>query len=211
MPEADEEDWVEIRRFTDRIGAEMIRDFLADHDVRVAIHGNPQATRMTWSQTSDILRIVVAREDLESANEVLAAMTAGEQHPFRGPIPDRASVEEELDEPAPASRFEKPKGRLSAAVLALVLPIGAGHFYAQHAAAAKVLCVGMLASFLLAMVGHQPAFFRVWALLVLVDAVGAFFAARRYNERRVPSDRTQQLAAFGAVVAAFAVAWLLPF
>ena len=55
----DEDDWVEVavRR---RIGAKMIRDFLLDHDVRVAIRGNPQATRMTWSETSDVIRIVVA-------------------------------------------------------------------------------------------------------------------------------------------------------
>ena len=43
--EREEEDWVEIRRFTDRIAAEMNRDFLADHDVRVGLHGNPQAMR----------------------------------------------------------------------------------------------------------------------------------------------------------------------
>src|SRR3954464_14045399 len=99
MAEADEneEDGVEVRRFADRIGAEMIRDFLADHDVRVAIHGNPQATRMTWSQTSDVIRIVVARADLETAKEALEAMTAGDQHPFRGPIPARDDDEERVE------------------------------------------------------------------------------------------------------------------
>src|SRR3954467_10280725 len=169
MAEADDKDeeWVEVRRFADRIGAEMIRDFLADHDVRVAIHGNPQAPRMAWSQTSDVIRIVVARADLEKAKKALEAMTAGETHPFRGPAPPREDdADERLD------KLEKPRSALAAAALAMIVPIGAGHFYARHGAAGTILCAGMLGSFLVSSIGRQPAFFSAWGILVVFDIVG---------------------------------------
>ena len=79
--------------------------------VRVALRGNPLATRMTWSQTSDNLRIVVAPADLEKAREALAAMSAGvDNHPFRGasPLADEA-------EPEPAEAFVKPRSGLGGA------------------------------------------------------------------------------------------------
>jgi Putative prokaryotic signal transducing protein len=205
MVDADDDDWVEIGRFDDRIGAEMIRDFLADHDVRVALHGNPQATRMTWSQTSDVIRIVVPRADLENAKEALEAMTAGEQHPFRGPTPAREDDEDE----ARGATIEKPRSASSALALAIIVPIGAGHFYARHGAAGIILCAGMLGAFLASIVGGQPAFLRAWGILVVVDAIGAFFAARRYNQRRVPPEGMQRTWAMAAVVLAFAGAWLL--
>ena len=204
MVDEDEDDWVEVRRFADPIGADMIRDFLADHDVRVAIRGNPQATRMTWSQTSDVIRIVVARADLEKAKEALEAMTAGDQHPFRGPVP---APDEDEDE-----RLEKPvesrKGAY-AAVLAIIVPIGAGHFYARHGAAGTILCAGMIAAFLAALMGGDPAYFRAWGILVVVDVIGAFFAVRRFNQKRVPPDRTQRMWAMAAVVLAFGGAWVM--
>ena len=206
MTEAeDEEDWVEIRRFTDRMGAEMIRDFLADHDVRVAIHGNPQATRMTWSQTSDVIRIVVARADLEMAKEALEAMTAGEQHPFRGPTPPPEADEEEER----VENFEKSRSGLSAAVLALFIPIGAGHFYARHGAAGTILCVGMLGSFLAAAIAGERWFFSAWGILVVLDIIGSFFAVKRFNERRIPPDGVQRRWAAIAVAIAFIAAWAL--
>ena len=202
----DDEDWVEVRRFADRIGAQMIRDFLADHDVRVAIHGNPQATRMTWSQTSDVIRIVVARADLEIAKEALEAMTAGEQHPFRGPTP---AVMDEDEDDAPAEDFEKPRSALAAAVLAIFVPIGAGHFYARHGAAGTVLLLGVLGSFLAARVAGQPFLFSAWGILVVFDAVGSVFAVQRCNARKVPAESTQRLGAAAAVGVAFTAAFLL--
>ena len=198
----DEEDWVEVRRFADRIGAEVIRDFLADHDVRVAILGNPQATRMTWSETSDVIRIVVARGDLEKADEALFAMTASEQHPFRGPMPP------EDDEEEKALDFVKPRSAIAAAALSLIVPIGAGHFYARHGAAGTILLAGMLGSVLATFATGNAAFFTACGILVVVDLVGSFFAVRRYNQNRVPSEGVQRQWAVGAVGVAFLGAWL---
>ena len=196
-----EDDWVEVRRFDDAIGVTMIRDFLLDHDVRAAIRGNPQATRMTWSQTSDNLRIVVAPEDLEKAREALAAMSAGDAHPFRGPSP---LAEDECEE-----KFEKPRSGLGAAMLACFVPIGAGHFYARHGAAGTIFAIGMIGAVLGSIVFGRPELFRAWMILIVIDAVGAFLAVRRFNDKRVPPDAVQRQWAMGAVVAAYALAWLL--
>jgi hypothetical protein len=202
MADADEDDdWIEVRRFDDAIGATMIRDFLLDHDVRVAIRGNPQATRMTWSQTTDNLRIVVPPADLERAREALAAMSAGDTHPFRGPAPIADDVAEE--------KFEKPRSGLGAAMLAVFVPIGAGHFYARHGAAGTILCLGMVGAVLGSILFGHLELFRAWLLLIVVDAVTSFLAVRRHNQKRIPSDAVQRQWAFGAVVGAYAVAWFM--
>ena len=178
----------------------MIRDFLLDHDVRVAIRGNPQATRFAWSATTDNLRIVVPPSDLEKAKEALAAMSAGDAHPFRGPVqaPDEEAVEE---------KFEKPRSAVGAAMLAVFVPIGAGHFYARHGAAGQILCIGMIGSILASVLLGHAELFSAWGILILIDIVGSFFAVRRFNTKRVPSEGVQRQWAFGAVVLAFGIAW----
>ena len=200
------EDWVEVRRFDDAIGVTMIRDFLLDHDVRAAIRGNPQATRMTWSQTTDNLRIVVAPADLEKAREALAAMSAGDAHPFRGPS-------QRLDEDESEATVEKPRSGLGAAMLACFVPIGAGHFYARHGAAGTIFAIAMIGAVLGAVVGSfflgRLELFRAWMFLIVIDAVGSFFAVRRFNRKRVPPDAVQRKWAMGAVIAAYGLAWLL--
>jgi hypothetical protein len=201
MTGSDDDDWVEVRRFEDPIGATMIRDFLQDHDVRVAIRGNPQATRMTWSQTSDIIRIVVAPADLEKAREALAAMSAGDTHPFRGAAP--------VLEDGPEEKFVKPRSGIGAGMLALIVPIGAGHFYARHGAAGTILCIGMVGAVLASIVLGHVELFRAWAILVVIDAVGSFWAVRRFNEKRIPPENVQRQWAMGGVVAAFVAAWFL--
>jgi hypothetical protein len=201
MADADEDDdWIEVRRFDDAIGATMIRDFLLDHDVRVAIRGNPQATRMTWSQTTDNLRIVVPPADLEKAREALAAMSAGDTHPFRGASP----IVEDNEE-----KFEKPRSGLGAAMLAVFVPIGAGHFYARHGAAGTILCIGMIGAVLGSVVFGHGELYRAWMILIAVDAVTSFFAVRRHNQKRIPSDAVQRQWAMGAVVASYVGAWFM--
>jgi hypothetical protein len=158
---------------------------------------------MTWSQTSDNLRIVVARADLAKAREALAAMSAGgDAHPFRGAAPPADD-----DEPEPAEAFVKPRSGLGGAILALFMPIGAGHFYARHGAAGNVLGAGMLGAGLAGALLGQPFLYRAWALLWLVDIVGTFAAVRRFNAQRVPSEGRQRRVAAAVVVAAVLLAW----
>jgi hypothetical protein len=201
-PVEDEDDWVEVRRFDDAIGATMIRDFLVDHDVRCAIRGNPQATRMTWSQTTDNLRVVVPAGDLDKAKEALEAMSAGDTHPFRGAAP------RDEDDEGPESKFVKPRSAIGAAMLAVFVPIGAGHFYARHGAAGTMLCVGMLGSAGAAIVLGHAELFRAWGILVIVDIIGSYFAVRRFNQHRIPPENVQRMWGFIAVIVAFGIAWM---
>ncbi|MBX3205862.1 MAG: hypothetical protein KF764_12385 [Labilithrix sp.] len=197
----DEGDWIEVRRVTDPIGADMIRDFLHEHDVRVAIRGNPQATRMTWSQTSDVLRVVVAPGDLQKAEEALAAMTSESTHPFRG----AGAIEDDSEK---ADKFVKPRSAVGAAFLAVIVPIGGGHFYARHGAAGTILASGVVGAVLGMLFAGRGELVRAWALIVAIDMVGAFFAVRRYNAKRVPTESTQRRWALGGVVVAFVAALL---
>ncbi|MBX3186658.1 MAG: DUF2007 domain-containing protein [Labilithrix sp.] len=200
---ADEDEWVEIKRFGDPIGADMICDFLREHDVRVQLRGNTQATRMTWSQTSDNIRIVVLREDLEKAHEALAAMNQGEArgHPFR-------DLSAPKDDDEAEEKFVKPRSVIAAAFLAFILPIGAGHFYARHGAAGTILLAGIAGALLASFFGaHYEVTARAWGILVLADAVGAVLAVRRFNARRPMSEGSQRQWAAVAVLVAFALAW----
>ena len=176
----DEEDWVEVRRFADRIGAEVIRDFLADHDVRVAILGNPQATRMTWSETSDVIRIVVARGDLEKANEALVAMTASEQHPFRGPMPPEDDEEEEK-----AVDFVKPRSAIAAAALSVILLTGSLRLFDI------VEAQNHLGSFLGWNVFRNPVGFVIFSVCVLAETNRAPFDLPEAEQELVAGYHTE--------------------
>lgn len=196
----DEGDWVEVRRATTPVEADMVRNFLRDHGVPSAINGDSGGTRLVWQQTMMDIRIVVAPSDLENAREVLAAMTADTaEHPFRGAPP----VAREDEEPYVATR-----SMMAAPMLAVLVPIGAGHFYARHGAAGTLLCAGIAGSFLGILLGHTELAVT-WGILVAVDVVGSIVAVRRFNAQRVPPENVQRAWAIGAVLVAFAVGGFL--
>ncbi len=199
--EKDEGNWVEIRRASSHIEADMVRDFLRDHGVRSAVNGDAGGTRLPWQHTTLDIRIVVAPSDVENAREVLEAMVSDTQeHPFRGAPP--AAKEDEEEE-----AYVKKRSAMAAMMLGFWLPIGSGHFYARHGAAGTILCAGMVGAFLGIMLG-RPELALAWPILVVVDIVGAYWAVKRFNEDRVPPESVQRKWAFGAVVLAFAIAWL---
>lgn len=192
----DDGDWVEVRRATTPVEADMVRDFLRDHGVPSAINGDSGGTRLVWQQTMMDIRIVVAPKDLENAREVLAAMTADTaEHPFRGAPP----VARDDDEPLVEKR-----SMIAAPMLGVLVPIGAGHFYARHGAAGTILCAGIAGSFLGIWLGHLELAVT-WGMLVAVDVVGSVFAVRRFNAQRVPAESVQRSWAIAALVIAFAV------
>ncbi len=196
----DEGDWVEVRRATTPVEADMVRNFLRDHGVPSAINGDSGGTRLVWQQTMMDIRIVVAPSDLENAREVLTAMTAHTtEHPFRG-APPVARVEEE---PYVATR-----SMMAAPMLAALVPIGAGHFYARHGAAGTILCAGVAGAFLGIMLGHLELALT-WGILVVVDIAGSVLAVKRFNVQRVPTESVQRGWAIGAVVIAFAIGAIL--
>jgi hypothetical protein len=193
---ADEGDWVVVRLATSPVEADMVRNFLRDHGVASAVNGDSGGTRLVWQQTMMDIRIVVAPSDLENAREILAAMTADTtEHPFRGAPP----VARDEDEPYVATR-----SMMAAPMLAALVPIGSGHFYARHGAAGTILCAGMAGSFLGIMLGHLELAVT-WGILVVVDVAGSVFAVRRFNAQRVPAESVQRGWAIAAVVIAFAI------
>jgi len=198
----DEADWIEVRRSNDSLEPAMVADFLRDHGVRVALHGNAHAPRLLWSATSDVVRVAVHPADLVQARAALEAMDAGgvAEQPFRG-----KAIAPAGDDAEP--RFEKPRSALAAACLAVIVPIGAGHFYARHGAAGAILCAGIVGALLGSMLGHGELL-RAAVVLVAVDVALSSLAVRRFNEGRVPAEATQRSWALAAVGAAFVLAWV---
>lgn len=200
--EAPDENWVEIRRASTPVEAQMVRDFLAEHGVKSAINGDSGGTRLPWQHTMMDIRIVISPRDVESAREVLTAMVATDaDHPFRGPAPMERL--ERDDEPYVAKR-----SAVAAAMLGFMIPIGAGHFYARHGAAGTILCAGMVGSFLGVLLGRLGLAIA-WAILVVIDVVGSRWAVKRFNEQRVPPESEQRKWAMAAVVVAFVAAWFI--
>lgn len=199
----DEGDWVEVRRLPAPTDSEMISDFLRDHGIRVRVDGAINtATRLPWEMAANDSRVMVHPSDVEHAKEVLLAMEAGDavDQPFRGP--DVTKKKDDEDE-----KFVAKRSVLGAAFLAFIVPIGAGHFYARHGAAGTILCAGIVGSVLGMLFGGHFELSRAWAMLVVIDMVGARWAVKRFNEGRVPPDGTQRMWAAAAVAISFGIAW----
>jgi hypothetical protein len=189
-------DWVEILRVHDRFQADVTVSFLKDHDVPVRMAGGANLAIPTLGLTD--MRILVPRPDLERAGQVLTALNRGhgDAHPFRDAPPD--SYE------APVARRKAP----FASILALLVPIGGGHFYARHGAAGTVLAAGILGGVVGARFGMVALLYASLGL-VLVDAVFAPFAVRRTNRGAVPSEGKQRAWAMAAVVGAYLLAIII--
>lgn len=201
MPATEDEPWVEIRRFDDPLQAEMVKDFLRDHGVRVSTRGNAGTTAVLnrFATVVDI-RIDVPESEVDAAREALSAMDVGSasEQPFRGLSP----VDREAEDYAPPRRVA------TAMMLGFIVPIGAGHFYARHDAAGAILLSAIIGAGLGVMLG-LPQLGLAWAILALVDIFGSRWAVHRYNAREVPPEGTQRLAALVAVALAFAAAFAL--
>jgi hypothetical protein len=200
--EADEEEWIEIRRFDDPLRASLVSNFLREHGVHVSTRGDPgTAAVLNRFATLVDIRLDVRRRDLDTCLEVLAAMESeGVDHPFRGG--QREEVEKDRTPTEPL-----PRKTAFAAFLGLLFPIGAGHFYARHGAAGTILCAGILGGALGAYLG-RPELLHATGLLVAADVVGAHWAVKRHNEQRVPPEAVQIRWAMVVVALAFAAALL---
>jgi hypothetical protein len=183
-------EWVELLRVYDRFEADITVGFLRDHGVPVQTSGGAN-TALPMMGLSDV-RILVPRADVERGAQALSAMNRGQAdaHPFRD---------------APPEPYESPvvqRKALFATMLALLVPIGGGHFYARHGAAGTVLAGGIVGGFLGAYLGAS-------ALLVVLDALLSPLAVRRMNGDAVPGDGAQRSWAFAGVVAAYLFALLV--
>jgi hypothetical protein len=192
----DERDWVELVRIHDRLEAEVTAGFLDDHGVPVRTSGGAN-TALPMIGMTDI-RLLVPRPDLDRALQVLAAMRGGdaERHPFRG---------------VPPEPYEAPKVSRKApfaVLLALLVPIGAGHFYAGYTGAGAMLAGGIVGGFIGAYFGAHSLIYASM-LLVLLDAALAPLAVRRHNRQDTPSEQAQRIGAASVVVAAHVFALIV--
>jgi len=195
-PPDEEVDWVEILRVHDRFESDVTVGFLRDHGVPVQTSGGANTALPMMGLTD--LRILVPRADVERAEQVLTAMKRGqpEGHPFRDAPPE--SYE------APVARRKGP----FAIMLALLVPIGGGHFYARHGAAGTILAAGIIGGFVGTCLGVRALIYAC-AGLVVIDAVFAPLAVRRTNRGDTPNEGTQRAWALAAVVGAYALALLM--
>lgn len=193
LPPDEEVNWVEILRVHDRFESDVTVGFLQDHGVPVQTSGGANTALPMMGLTD--LRILVPRADLERAAQVLTAMNRGQgdAHPFRD---------------APPEPYEPPVARrkaMFATMLALLVPIGGGHFYARHGAAGTILAAGIIGGWLGERLG-MSGLLHASVLLVVADALAAQLAVRRANRGQLPGEGSQRAWALAAVVAAYGVA-----
>jgi hypothetical protein len=108
-------DWVEILRVHDPMEAQVTTRFLEDHGVPVRTSGGA-TTALPMISLTDV-RVLVAREDVERAEQVLSAMRDGAAtvHPFRDAPP------EEYEAPTASHRPKMMLFVLAALIAAYVL------------------------------------------------------------------------------------------
>lgn len=202
--EEEDTDWVTIARFDDPMQAEMTRDFLESHGVKLRTLGNaPQMSVLNRFTTVMDIRLAVAREDVAEAEEVLAALeSANLEHPYRG-SEDRAVAALKAEGATPR------RYRRAAFVLGLIVPIGAGHFYAQHSAMAVVLLGGIVAGLLGAVVGGQPWMAMASLIVIACDVVLSPWAVMRHNAGAIPHEGRQRVMGVLIVVTAVVLALVL--
>src|SRR5262249_44789723 len=125
--------------------------------------------------------------------------------PYRGAVPPASSRARVLtrgdEDAAPRRRYKR-----AAFALAFALPVGGGHFYAQHGAAGAMFAAGIVAGVLGAAVSTRTEPLAAAFLLVLIDMLTAPRAVARYNAGRVPSARAQRVWSLGAIVVAYVAA-----
>lgn len=204
------ETWVEVRRFDDAVSAHLLCELLRAQGIPAAVRGSGSGSGIFTRFAAVVdLRVVVPQPQLLHARAALRAFDSGELErelppelaPGSAPYRDRLDPDER---PRPLRRSS-----LAAALLALLVPVGGGHFYTRHHGAAFALAGGILALTACGVALDAPWLFLAALLVVLADALLAPLAARRFNAQRVPSNLAQVPAGLAVVAAAAGLAWVL--
>jgi len=188
-----DEEWVVLKRYDDGLAAQIAKDFLTDHGIRVGIRGNSGATAVLnrFDTVLDV-RLVVQHRDLGEAREALVALEAPPPSP-RGA--DAADDDSPAGHPYRSLRAPKeermPRYRRAAFALALLVPIGSGHFYARESQAGVVFLSGILACVLGAVITQAAWPLVAAGVIVLGDAITAPSAVARYNAGALRSHGSQ--------------------
>lgn len=193
-----DDEWVPLRRYDNTLDAEIAQNFLREHDLEARLHGNVGTTSSLGHLVSGFsVQLMVRESERELATEALTALASAE--------PEAHREEDELPS-GPAYRgeargYERPAGvrhryKRAVPLLAIVFPLGAGHFYARHTVAGVVYGASVLACGIGGAVLEKPWPGAAALLIVLSDVAFGMQAVDRFNEGRVPSGAKQ-----GAVAA----------
>ncbi len=202
-------EWVLLRRYDDGLAAQIALDFLRDHGIPVGLRGNSGATAVLnrFDTVLDV-RLVVREEHLAHALEALSALESP-----GAPIESREELAPVSGHPyRDASEGEEPpreRYRRAAFALALMLPIGSGHFYAGENVAGGVFALA-IAACAMAAVGMRSDAPAIAAIFVVAcDAITSRYAVGRHNAGTPLSGASQALRAIACVAVAIACAALL--
>jgi hypothetical protein len=204
VPRTSQPEWVVVRHYDDGLTAQIAVDFLRDHGVPVALRGNSGATAVLnrFDTVLDV-RLVVQAEHRARALETLSALE------------DPGMPIESREELAPSSGHPyrdvtaldagpMPRYKRAAFALALMLPIGAGHFYAGENVAGCVFAASIATLFGSAITTGSQQLFVAAMFVVVCDALTSRSAVDRHNRAEPSDSRSQGLRAAACV--AFAVA-----
>ncbi|MGH7283275.1 MAG: DUF2007 domain-containing protein [Polyangiaceae bacterium] len=207
---ARDEKWIEIRRYNDPVEADMARDFLKMHDVRVSIRGNSGATGvLNRFDTILDIRLVVPESEIDRAREALEAMQSppptSPSSAYRGLNPgSREGARKIPDE----EKIPDKKSPFASIGFGLIFPIGAGHTYADHREAGKIFGLAILGSALVAVITSTSWLWVTVFAIALTDALASPFAVTRFNLGKVSPVSKQRTWAFVAVLVAIAIGYL---
>ena len=123
------------------------------------------------------LRILVPRRELVRAEALLFAL----------PVNDRNALdcddEEDEDEEWAASLALRRRKPVYAAGLAFLLPFGAGHMYARNWILGLSLLLAQILFWIALRATGSPWWLLAASGVVVLDSVGAWWAAKRYNAK----------------------------
>jgi len=202
-------EWVLLRRYDDGFAAQIALDFLRDHGIPVGLRGNSGATAILnrFDTVLDV-RLVVREKHLPRALEALEALEAPgspmESHKELAPVSGHPYRDTSEGAAPPRERY-----RRAAFALALMLPIGSGHFYAGENVAGGVfaLAISLCAVAAIVMRTDAPALAAIF--VVACDAITSRSAVERHNSGAPASGASQALRALACVAIAVACAALL--
>ena len=170
----------------DQVDAMSVRSLLEAEGIEVFIQGeNHRAMEGALLGAMIELRAMVRARDLDDARELIEELDYAEHLPAETVEPDPGDKSLQQFQAREIVSIETNRDPAKAALLAVVIPFGAGHYYAHRPRFAAALAVLQALN-----IAFSPGvmFWRTALLLVLCDALFAGVAIRRDRERAKLQD-----------------------
>lgn len=187
MTRPDPDALVLLKICRDQVEAMSVRGLLEAEGIEVHIHGeNHRAMEGALLGAIIELRAMVRFKDLEDARELIEELDYAEHLPAEEvePDPDDRSLQQfQAREIVPIDTTRDPR---KAALLALVLPFGAGHYYAGRRGFA--MSIAMIQVLNVALLLRGWTVWRMVVAMVVFDAIFSGVAIRKDRERAKLQD-----------------------